>query len=235
MKNIKTNIIILLTFVIIGVALVLQLDQEFNVSDELGSPLNRIQDQEIIDLRKANEDMRSRIIQLRQELDEYEEASSFENPILSNLKTQVRKHRLVAGNVAVQGPGIKITLEGTTDENIAYIVEQRRFLINLVNELKVFGGEVISVNNHRIVNRSDVVLAGNHINVNKTPIAPPYVIRVIGDTNNLKRYIDYRTVLFELMERDNIYSDIEFKDNIEIPAITREKSIQFLQVNEEIE
>ncbi|QUH24674.1 DUF881 domain-containing protein [Serpentinicella alkaliphila] len=227
------HIIILLSFIIVGVALVLQLEQDFNVPDEPGSPLNRIQDQEIIDLRKVNEDMRTRIVQLRQQVDEYEEESSSENLILSNLKAQVRGYRLIAGNVNVKGPGVIITIEGSTDDNIAYIVEQRRYLLNLVNELKVFGAEVISINNHRIINRSDIVLAGNHINVNATPIAPPYVIRVIGDTQNLRRYIDYRTVLFELMQRDNINYDIKFTDDVEIQPITREKSIQFLQIAEE--
>ena len=227
------HIIILLSFIIVGVALVLQLEQDFNVPDEPGSPLNRIQDQEIIDLRKVNEDMRTRIVQLRQQVDEYEEESSSENLILSNLKAQVRGYRLIAGNVNVKGPGVIITIEGSTDDNIAYIVEQRRYLLNLVNELKVFGAEVISINNHRIINRSDIVLAGNHINVNATPIAPPYVIRVIGDTQNLRRYIDYRTVLFELMKRDNINYDIKFTDDVEVQPITREKSIQFLQIAEE--
>lgn len=227
------HIIILLSFIIVGVALVLQLEQDFNVPDEPGSPLNRIQDQEIIDLRKVNEDMRTRIVQLRQQVDEYEEESSSENLILSNLKAQVRGYRLIAGNVNVKGPGVIITIEGSTDDNIAYLVEQRRYLLNLVNELKVFGAEVISINNHRIINRSDIVLAGNHINVNATPIAPPYVIRVIGDTQNLRRYIDYRTVLFELMKRDNINYDIKFTDDVEIQPITREKSIQFLQIAEE--
>ncbi|TCQ03064.1 DUF881 domain-containing protein [Serpentinicella alkaliphila] len=233
MNNIRMHIIILLSFIIVGVALVLQLEQDFNVPDEPGSPLNRIQDQEIIDLRKVNEDMRTRIVQLRQQVDEYEEESSSENLILSNLKAQVRGYRLIAGNVNVKGPGVIITIEGSTDDNIAYIVEQRRYLLNLVNELKVFGAEVISINNHRIINRSDIVLAGNHINVNATPIAPPYVIRVIGDTQNLRRYIDYRTVLFELMQRDNINYDIKFTDDVEIQPITREKSIQFLQIAEE--
>lgn len=235
MNKIKTNIIILLTFIIIGVALVLQLEQDLDISDEPGSPLNRIQDQEIIDLRKVNEDTRARIAQLRQQVDEYEQEGSSESILLADLKSQVGNYRLIAGNMSVKGPGIVITLEGITDENIAYEVEQKRYLINLVNELKVFGAEVISINNHRIVNRSDIVLAGSHINVNATPIAPPYIIKVIGDTQNLKRYIDYRTVLFELMKKDNINSNIQFLDEIEIIPITREKAIQFLRVKEETE
>jgi len=235
LNKIKTNIIILLTFIIIGVALVLQLEQDLDISDEPGSPLNRIQDQEIIDLRKVNEDTRARIAQLRQQVDEYEQEGSSESILLADLKSQVGNYRLIAGNMSVKGPGIVITLEGITDENIAYEVEQKRYLINLVNELKVFGAEVISINNHRIVNRSDIVLAGSHINVNATPIAPPYIIKVIGDTQNLKRYIDYRTVLFELMKKDNINSNIQFLDEIEIIPITREKAIQFLRVKEETE
>lgn len=233
LNNVKSYFIILITFVIVGVALVLQLEQDLDVSDEIGSPLNRIHDKEMTDLRKANEDMRLKIVEMRQLINEYEGEGSSENIILKDLKTQVRKFRLSYGNIKAQGPGIIITLEGATDENIAFIVEQRKHLINLVNELKVFGAEVISINNHRITNRSDIVLAGNHINVNATPIAPPYVIQVIGDTQTLKRYVDYRTVLFDVMRNDQINSDIKYVESIEIPAVIREKSIQFLRVNEE--
>ena len=75
------------------------------------------------------------------------------------------------------------------DTNIAEIMEEKRYLINLINELKVFGAEMLSINNYRIVGRTEIVLAGNHINVNGVSIAQPYIIQAIGDPNSLKRYV----------------------------------------------
>lgn len=188
--------------------------------------------QEILDLRKVNEDMKNRIEALQQEINAYEQEKATENIGLKNLKDQVDEYKMLAGHEKAIGTGVIITLESSFDENIAELVERKKYLINLINELTMFGAEVISINNHRITARSEVTLAGDHINVNAKPIAPPYIIRGIGDVEGFKRYINFRTVLFELMQLDGINSYVEFSDEVKIPAVTREKPMQFLQVKE---
>lgn len=194
-----------------------------------------VQIQEVIDLRKANQDMRESIKNLKVLVEDYEEERATENIALKNLKSKVKEYKILSGYEDVSGSGIVITLESNLDENIAEIVEYKKYLISLINELRMYGAEVISVNGHRITSRSEATLAGRHININTTAIAPPYVVRAIGNEEEFKRYTDHRTLLFDLMQGDGIITKVEFSEEIVIPALTKEKPMEFLTIKEEKE
>jgi len=186
--------------------------------------------QEFEDLMRANEDMRQRIQLLQAEIAALESERAEGSVTLQMLLQDVQQYQMLAGHKDVQGPGVVILLEGIFDENIAPVVYQRKYLITLVNELRSNGAEVISVNGHRITGRSEMALAGNHIQVNGRPIAPPYQIHAIGRVDEFKRYVAFRTFIFELMEGDGIVASIEYKDDLIITRPHREKAIQFLEV-----
>ena len=92
----------------------------------------------------------------------------------------------------IKGKGIIITIDALNEDvgNIANTVDYNKILINLVNELKINGGEFISINGQRINQYSAIILAGSHINVNSIPIAQPYEIKVIGDIDKLSSYVN---------------------------------------------
>lgn len=209
----------------------IQMNSEVSLNqDDFNYPINRdFEVQEINNLTDANEDIKQRVEELSKLIEDYEKERATESIPLSKLRTEVNQYKLLAGYTPVTGPGIIITIEGDVEENIAEIVERRKYLINLVNELKAFGGEVISVNDFRITARSEIIQAGNHIVVNGTSIAPPYVVKAIGDVNSFKRYVEYRTLLFESMMSDGIRTNADFSDEIEIRGINREKPMQFLK------
>ncbi|WP_176762019.1 DUF881 domain-containing protein [Natronincola ferrireducens] len=232
MKKTHVSVILFLLFAVFGMVIGIHIEMIDKIENQLPfSP--GIETQEIADLRKANQDMKKRIKQLKSQVTIYEDEKTVENIVLQNLSSKVNEYKLLAGHQIVAGPGMIITLASTLDENIAMIVEQKRYLINLVNELRMAGAEVISINNHRITSRSEITLAGNHINANMTPMAPPYVIRAIGDIDDFQRYITYRTLLFELMEVDGINTSVEFADEVKIPALTKEKPMEFFQIIED--
>lgn len=92
----------------------------------------------------------------------------------------------------IEDKGISIKIDALNEEigNIANFVDYNKILINIINEVKLNGGKFISINGQRINHYSEIILAGNHINVNSTPIAPPYDIKTIGDFDKLSNYID---------------------------------------------
>lgn len=233
MKKTNISIVLFLLFMIFGVMIGIHINALSDIGNSTQLPFEGgVQAQEVVDLRKANEDMKVRIKELRSEVEAYEEERATENIVLKDLKTKVNEYKMLAGHQMVSGPGIEITLESTFEENIAELMEQRKYLINLINELRVSGAEVISINNHRITTRTEVTLAGNHINVNATAIAPPYVIRAIGDVDGFKRYVTYRTLLFDLMQGDGVNASVQFPDEVKIPALSKEKPMQFFEINE---
>ncbi|AKL94117.1 hypothetical protein CACET_c06070 [Clostridium aceticum] len=234
MKKNNISFILFLAFAISGIIIGIHIDALGDMQNEISLPFSsEIEVQEVVDLRKANNDMKTKIKDLKAQVEEYEGEKATENIVLKNLRSQINEYRILAGYQDLVGPGVKITLESMLEENIALVVEQKKYLINLINELKTAGGEAISINNHRITSRSEVTLAGNHINVNMTAIAPPYTIRVIGNTEGFQRYTNHRTLLFELMEGDGISTTIEFDENIKIPALSKEKPMEFYNIVEE--
>lgn len=223
---------IILVCAVLGVVVGVQLNTM--VSDDPTSLYkNEIETQELAELKKANEDMRVKIIDFRNRVEELEKNRAEESVPLKKLKSTVDEYKFLAGYSPVCGPGAVIVLESSTEANIAETIESKRYLINLINELRVFGAEIISINDYRIVGRTEITLAGNHINVNGVSIAQPYTIKVIGDRDSLKQYAEHKTILFELMDSDGIISNIKFSNNIEIPSLTKEKPMEFLKVMDE--
>lgn len=233
MKKTNLSIILFLLFITFGILIGIHLESLSGIDNPLEFSHDNGQNvQEVIDLKKTNDDMKIRIKELKKEVEAYEDKGAVENIVLKDLKIKVKDYKVIAGHHEVIGPGIEITLESIFEENIAGVMEQKRYLINLANELRMSGAEAISLNGHRVTSRSEITLAGEHINVNTTPIAPPYMIRAIGDLVAFKRYASYKTLLFDLMEADGIKTSIQYYEEIKIPAISKEKPIQFFQIVE---
>ncbi len=233
----SNTVLLVIILFIFGIAVGIHLDSNVRMdNDDLSFPINRdMEVQEISDLKKVNQAMRDRILELKKEVGSFESEIANENIVLKKLRNDVTSYQLMAGHRDAEGPGIIINLEGTLGDNIniGKTIEEKKYLIKMVNELKFFGAEVIAINNQRLTSRSEVVFAGSHINVNGQPIAPPYQIQVIGDQKSFVRYIEHGTFIFEYMKSDGIRSSIQYEEKIKIPAIDKEKPIELLKPIEE--
>jgi uncharacterized protein YlxW (UPF0749 family) len=231
--SIKIKAMITVFFLVYGILIGINLEpgRAADPTESFFGSITEVSSQEVNDLMKANKDMKQKIETLKNDIVALENERAEGSLSLQILMQEVLRYRMLAGHKEVVGPGISITLEGIFEENIAQITFQRKYLITLTNELRSNGAEIISVNGHRITARSEMALAGNHIQVNGRPIAPPYYIQAIGDTEEFKRYVAHRTFIFELMEGDGITADIAYVDEIKIDKPDREKGLQFLQVD----
>lgn len=117
----------------------------------------------------------------------------------SKVANQVNTLKEILGYIDVKGSGLLINIDAINDEmgNIANSIDYNKILLNIVNEIKVNGGEYVSINNQRLNQYSEISLAGNHININSTPIAQPYNINVIGDVDKLTDYINKKNTYLE--------------------------------------
>lgn len=117
----------------------------------------------------------------------------------SKVANQVNTLKEILGYIDVKGSGLLINIDAINDEmgNIANSIDYNKILLNVVNEIKINGGEYISINNQRLNQYSEISLAGNHININSTPIAQPYNINVIGDVDKLTDYINKKNTYLE--------------------------------------
>lgn len=114
------------------------------------------------------------------------------------LGTTLSRAQLEAGQIAVKGPGLKVTLSdpptpsptgvpgraGTVPIGARNILTDRD-VRSVVNELWAAGAEAISVNGIRLTPTSAVRFAGEAVLVDFQPITSPYVIRAIGNPDGL--------------------------------------------------
>lgn len=112
------------------------------------------------------------------------------------LTDELGRLSLTTGDVAVQGPGMTVTLEdapsaaaGPGQPRTGDTAQEGRVtstdLQTVVNGLWQAGAEAIAVNGQRLTARSAIRFAGQAILVDYRPLSPPYVITAIGDQRGL--------------------------------------------------
>ncbi|MEO3935178.1 DUF881 domain-containing protein [Dermatophilaceae bacterium Soc4.6] len=112
------------------------------------------------------------------------------------LTQSLRELSVTTGDVAVQGPGLTVTLQdapdavaGTGQPRGADTAQEGRVtstdLQIVVNGLWQAGAEAMAVNGQRLTARSAIRFAGQAILVDYRPLSPPYVITAIGDQQGL--------------------------------------------------
>ena len=157
------------------------------------------------------------------------EKSKIKDSITKKYKDNVEQIRTILSYEDVQGPGIIITIDSKEESNIGILVEEKKIFVNLLNEIKNNNGESISINDQKIGPYSEMVLAGEHININSVPIAQPYEIKIIGDKSKLYKTFSKNNVLIEMMRNEYGLSVIvSEKDDIVAPKLEREKEFKFV-------
>jgi uncharacterized protein YlxW (UPF0749 family) len=96
------------------------------------------------------------------------------------LSRRIATAELVAGTVAVHGPGLRVVLDdapgGAADNRVL-----DRDVQAVVNGLWAAGAEAVAINGQRLTGESAIRQAGGTILVNFEPVAAPYVIAAVGD------------------------------------------------------
>lgn len=140
-------------------------------------------------------DLATKVRRLQQQLASAQDAAL---PRSGAIAQRLDRAQLEAGQTAVSGPGLTVTLRephktvasavpgrgGSTPIETTNILTDRD-VRSVVNELWHDGAEAIAVNNIRLTPTSAIRLAGAAVLVDFQPIASPYRIRAIGNSDTL--------------------------------------------------
>ena len=107
----------------------------------------------------------------------------------AQLSAQVRQQEVAAGQAAVSGPGLRVTLDDTTETSTGNRLQDRD-LQAVVNALWAAGAEAVAVGGQRLTAQSAIREAGEAILVDFQPLTAPYVIDAIGDPKQLQTSYD---------------------------------------------
>lgn len=150
---------------------------------------------------------------------------SNDNNANRELQEEMQKANMAAGLLPVHGQGIMVTLNDSArsvqmGEDPNGLLVHDVDILNVVSELKASGAEAISVNEERIIAMSEVRCAGTTILVNTNKIAPPFVIKAIGDPQMLESGLTIKGGVAQKLKDYGLQVQIQKLDNVEIPAYT---------------
>lgn len=224
MKKFSGTIVIGLLALFIGLVISIQITTTQG-SDPGGLvPLAKAQGylEQLKQVRAEKDDAMQELNKLEERLDKIEKEKSDEDFFLKGVVSDLEKYKMAAGVIDVQGPGVIITVDDplpTADNSGDYSVIMLRsdLLVSLVNRMKDAGAEAISINGQRVIATTEISLAGENVNINTVPTAPPYVIKAIGNPDTIESTLTIRFGIVEQMKSYGLRIDIDKKDKIEIP------------------
>lgn len=177
---------------------------------------------ELNSVKAEKERLISEIERLEEQLDKIQNSASEESAVVKNLTDELNRFKAFSGMTKVSGTGVLITIDNPPkdlnlglDKNIAL---DYKLILDLINELNSAGAEAISINEQRMVNNTEVRLAGNQVNVNTIPISPPFVIKAIGNSGTLDSAVNIRFGIVQSIQEEGYYIEVKRVETIEIPA-----------------
>ena len=175
----------------------------------------------LIKTEQENQQLSADNEKIQLELDKYTQGQSAS--ALAN--QQLQEAKLYAGLIAVDGPGIRITLDDSKsvvkeqEDPMPFVIHEQ-YIREIFNALWNGGAEAIAVNGQRVTTNTEVFCSGSYIQINGTRQMPPYVIEVIGDANTLSLALNFYGwfKLGDLQQQYGITRKLEILEKVLIPA-----------------
>ncbi|MFZ2414162.1 MAG: DUF881 domain-containing protein [Candidatus Cryosericum sp.] len=140
----------------------------------------------IKDLQQRKQDLLIEETDVSQKVMQYVRASDDTAAQVSQLQREAAVLRQRTGAVALEGPGVRITIrEQSSGASPSMLADED--LLLLLNDLWASGAEVVSLNGIRLTDSSSVYRAGLNVRVGARVTQMPLVIEAIGDTENMSK------------------------------------------------
>lgn len=152
-------------------------------------------------------------------VEEYQNTSSGNSQLISNMKDEIETLSALAGTKDVVGEGIVMNLDDS-DKKGANAVDNSMFIVHdadlltIVNELRAAGAEAISINGQRILSTSAIRCVGPVIQINSQKIAPPYIIKAIGNAQYLESALNIKGGISDQLRNNDMKLQIKREKNV---------------------
>lgn len=232
-------IALVLVSVILGLILSIQFK---TVSRSLGEgvlPTQRAQ-QLAAELKKVKQERDiqiDRITELEEEIDKYEKGEIDESLYAENLYKDTMKYKMLAGYVDLVGPGIILEINdppGDLDFSGGYgVVDQLDTILQIVSILNAADAEAISINDQRYTSFTEIIRAGDHIEINGVSTSTPLVIKAIGNPSTLESALAIKRGIVWQLKSYNYMIYLTQDKEITIPKYRKVKEFKYSEFSEE--
>lgn len=220
--KIGRNLAITLICIILGIMISWQyrsINYNQNIATFQNKRLEELQD-ELIKLQKSNNELRTRLQELKDENLAYERNRVGNDEAEKIMQKKLEEARIFGGLVPVKGKGVIITLD-----NNGYATVTEGDIFDVVNELRAAGAQAISVNDERIVAMSEIRETGKYILINGVKMEAPFVIKAISDPDKLERSLMIIDGVIDRLKDYQLNVSLKKSDEVIIPAVRDDGSI----------
>lgn len=227
MKRKKGAIAITIVSIFLGIILSLQFKTVTKTVGEGILPTQRAQ-QLAIELKKVQEERDAALNALNEaesKIAQYERGEADNNIYVENLYNDLEKYRILSGYVDLEGPGVILEIQDPPVDvqyGIEYtIADDIDLILQTISVLNAAQAEAISINNQRYTAYTEIVRAGDHIEVNGVSINSPIVIKAIGDPETLESALSIKRGVVWTFRYYDYTVNLVKDDNIRIPKYRR--------------
>lgn len=217
---------------LVCVVLGFMLSTQFKVQQQVAQATGNERAQELAEqLAKAEterdavmaelEDLRAKVLSMASNQDQYKE-----------LAQQLELAQLQAGLIPVNGPGVIVTMNDSAlplkpGENPNNGIIHDEDVLRVINELTIYGAEAISINEQRLVGRTEIRCVGPTVTINGVRTTVPLVIKVVGDPAALETAINQKEGVAESLRSWGIQITVSKEKQVTVPAYKGSLKLQY--------
>lgn len=187
-------------------------------------------EQDLIDvlngLSGTSERAESEISRLEETRDDLKSTTSSRQAALEQAQERGDSLAILAGQVPVSGPGIRVTIE---EEDGTVSVAS---ILDTVQELRTAGAEAMEFNDQvRVVAQSAFEDGSGGIRLDEQLLTSPFVIEVIGEPNTLAEALEFAQGPREQLEEDGASVEVEELDEVVIESVRQPEQPDYAQAD----
>jgi uncharacterized protein YlxW (UPF0749 family) len=218
MQSKSAKVSIAIVALILGIMLAIQF--KTTASNNVQVPA-RVEDvaQQLNSVTQERDALAEEVVSLREKLSNVRK----NDQAMADLQEELHKTSMAAGTMAVEGPGIILTvndiprnIQAGEDPNDAIVHDSDLF--TLVNDLKASGAEAISINDQRITAMSEIRCASTLILINTRRVGPPFVIKATGNPDMLESGMNITGGWLSIMKQWGYQINLKKSEKVQIPA-----------------
>jgi uncharacterized protein YlxW (UPF0749 family) len=219
----RAQVVVAVLLAVVGFAGVTQI-RSYQADDTYSS----YSEQELIDvlngLAGASQRAQGEITRLERARAELRSATDAREAALQQARERADTLEILAGTVAVNGPGIRITIaevDGSVDIDS---------LLDTVQELRTAGAEAMQVNSEvRVIASTSFEDGTGGILVDGTLLEAPYVIDVIGEPGTLHGGLTFAQGPIDQLEDDGAVVDVVELQSLDIESVRPAPRAEFAE------
>ena len=172
------------------------------------------------------EEVYAQLSDVNQKIEEYNKTIRDNEAAAELVDEELKESNIQVGKTDVYGEGVIVTL---SDGDRSVTSEH---LLDLVNELRYAGAEAISINENRVLATTDIIDMADYsyIMVNLQRIEGPYVIKAIGNKEQLSSILNLKGSGFiPKSNTSGINASSKMENKVEIPKYSGEFEIKYMQ------